>query len=176
SASPPPSQNRRFPSTLPLLHPPKSFVPSPSPVPRPGHSARPLLPTNPPLRPSSPSLAPTTTDLQSADPLLCRSSSFPCRTPKPKNKTQKPINPDLFDLVGDAAMQGPKLGIWILDLRIGGCGGRISDQWSRHRRRPSSPGVAVAVLPPSPTFVCGGRIGGWLGVIVRREESGEMRR
>ncbi|CAI0442288.1 unnamed protein product [Linum tenue] len=48
-------------------------------------------------------------------------------------------------------------GIWILDLRIGGCGGRIIDQWRedrseemKSRRRPSS--SRVVVLPPSPTF------------------------
>ncbi|CAI0404553.1 unnamed protein product, partial [Linum tenue] len=128
-------QNRHFPSTLPLLHPPKSFVPPPSPVPRPGHSARPLLPTNPPLRPSSLPLAPTTTDLQSADPLLCRSppsSSFPCRTPKNKNpETKKPRSLRSGWRCSHAGTATKKVGIWILDLRIDGCGGRISDQWSR---------------------------------------------
>ncbi|CAI0532435.1 unnamed protein product [Linum tenue] len=55
-------------------------------------------------------------------------------------------------------------GFWIYGL-VGAAGGLVT-----------SGAVAVAVLPPSPNFVCGGGIGGWLGVIVRREESGEMRR
>ncbi|CAI0384738.1 unnamed protein product, partial [Linum tenue] len=72
-------QNHHFPLTLPLLHSPKSFVPPPSPVPRPGHSALPLLHSTPQPQISSP-------------PILCsvvRPLPLPFLAAPPRTKTQK---------------------------------------------------------------------------------------
>ncbi|CAI0544102.1 unnamed protein product, partial [Linum tenue] len=125
-------QNHSFDRRLPS---PDPATPSVLSFRRTRHSAIPLLHSPPQPWISSPLI-------------LCsavRPLPLPFLAAPPRTKTHKLKNPDLFDLVWRCSHAGTatnKVGIWILDLRIGGCGGRISDQWRE----------AVAVLPPSLTF------------------------
>ncbi|CAI0394296.1 unnamed protein product, partial [Linum tenue] len=131
SASPPPSkivtslrlclsstlQNYSFrrclPSPDPATPPVLSFR-------RTRHSALPLLHSSPQPRISSP-------------PILCstiRPLPLPFLVAPPRTKTQKLKNPDLFDLVGDAAMQGARRRrwgseFWIYGL-VGAAGGLVT--------------------------------------------------